>query len=89
MGPSLTPCPAGAAANSLIDSAYSGPSVTNASGDGQWMQDNAFVDVQTVNYWSNTPFTGASAFFASFDLGNVAPAAKSNVYRVWPVQSGQ
>lgn len=88
-GPSLSPCPAGAASDSLIDSGYSSPAVTNAYGDGQWMQENAFVDVQTVNYWSNTPFTAISAFFANFDLGNVAPAARSNVYRVWPVRSGQ
>ena len=88
-GDSLFFCPDSAAATSLIDRTVPGelhPKVSNTRGDGLWAPDDAFVDVQSAQYWSATSTGTSVAWFANLFFGYVNTESTSDVYWIWAVR---
>ena len=77
--------------HSLIDFAYYGPALLNASGTSRWTEGNPFVGVQTSIYWSRTTYSGYSAVAWGVYLygGYVGGGNKTGTGYVWPVRAGQ
>jgi hypothetical protein len=75
----------------LISYDYSYPALSNAKGDEQWKEGDAFSGVQTGNYWSSTAYVGGTgnAWFVYLGNGGVGYDDKANTAYVWPVRSGQ
>jgi len=80
-------CPLANASDSLIDSSLSVPSVVNASGDGQWMADDAFILSMEFLFWSATVLDADKAWLAFLTNGLVATTAKSFPADVLPVRA--
>ena len=76
---------------SLIDFACHGPALSNAAGTGQWTSGNAFIGVQSANYWSSTTDSSSTtnAWYVSLLNGYVNSINKPNTYYVWPVRAGK
>jgi hypothetical protein len=86
---------------SLLDLAFSDPALSNAAGTAQWVEGDAFYDVQSTDddtypnsyYWSSTTTAWDStlAWFVNPFRGNTWVAWKTGdlVATVWPVRGGQ
>ena len=78
---------------SLLDLAYSTPTLSNAAGTAKWSDGDAFTGVQSgYFYWSSTTIAGLTdyAWNVNLDVGYVDDGAKMlEPYYVWPVRSGQ
>jgi hypothetical protein len=74
----------------MVDTEYSwpGPSLSNATGTGQWTEGNVFSKVQTNLYWSSTTYTKLSSAAWCMYLGNGKENYyfKGGTYYVWPVR---
>jgi hypothetical protein len=64
------------ASQGIVDTSFSSPAVTNAAGDGPWMEEDAFV--RPLFAWA-----------LNFANGNVYERVNGNTYYVMPVRSGQ
>lgn len=86
VGSNLIPCPAGAAASSLIDSlAVGSPKVVSGTGQVTWSEGDVFDGVQSTGYWSSDQVDGFNAWSANLLNGNVT-AAEDGFRFVWPVR---
>jgi hypothetical protein len=77
---------------SLIDFAYTTPSLSNATGDGKWSPGDAFTDVRTdSSYWASTSRTTVAwGWYVNMNYGhNYYNTKAGNIYYVWPVRGGQ
>lgn len=76
---------------SIIHAGYSNPALSNAAGDAQWAEGDAFYGVRTHYYWSSTTYVGntGNAWRLLPNNGADGPASKTNTYYVWPVRGGQ
>ncbi len=75
----------------LPDRTYSIPTLSNAKGDGQWIEGDAFTGVQSwTGYWSATTMASdANRAWGVWLLnGSVFWSIKSNAFNVWCVRSG-
>jgi hypothetical protein len=77
---------------SLIDFAHYDPALSNALGDGQWQEGDAFTNVRSSTYWSSTTVTGdsAKAWCVTPKYGYPARFSKSPTtrYYFWAVRDG-
>lgn len=80
-------CPAENAVDSLVDSSFLSPALGNASGDGPWAPDDAFVGVDDDLYWSSVGAGGGTAWVADLYNGDITTHTKSDTASVWPVRS--
>jgi Protein of unknown function (DUF1566) len=76
---------------SLIDDAYSVPSLSNAAGTGQWTEGDAFSGVQSSYYCSSSTYVYTPTFARIVSLldGLVSYDHKTVTRYVWPVRGGQ
>lgn len=76
---------------SLIDVAYAGPALSSASGKSQWVSGDAFIGVQSDDYWSSTTYSSNSSFawYVFLFDGYVSYDDKTSTSYVWPVRAGQ
>ncbi len=74
-----------------MNSNFSSPTVSNAKGDEQWTEGDAFSGVQSTYYWSSTSFAVGSPAAWDVSLGNglVEGGSKTITSCVWPVRGGQ
>jgi hypothetical protein len=80
-------CPLGSAADSLVNTNFSSPTVSNAVGDAQWMEGDAFVGVESGPYWSATETGALGAWFVSLNDGVSSGTNKDcSICYVWPVR---
>ncbi len=80
--------------NSLLDSEYYGPALSNAAGTAQHgavSANDAFSGVVSGGYWSSTTVAGntAYAWIVSLGYGVVGGGTKASSGYVWPVRAGQ
>ncbi len=75
----------------IIDSNYIRPALSNMAGTGKWSEGNTFWGVQSSYYWSATTHTGNSfyAWYVNFYDGFVSNSVKNFPCYVWPVRGGQ
>lgn len=76
---------------SLIDREFVYPALSNAAGNGQWTEGDAFSGVQGV-YWSSTSYVGnpEGAWAGGIVSGQVGGLSKNLVSEyVWPVRGGK
>lgn len=74
----------------FIDSTYTNPALSNAAGDGQWSEGDAFIGVQTDHYYySSTPYLNypGYAWVISMNDSNDVNYSMLSTYYVWPVRS--
>jgi len=66
------------------------PFVTDAAGTGLWTEGDAFVGVQSGDYWSATEYALDNSYAWSVTLtdGTVTGTLKTTLMNVWPVRSG-
>jgi hypothetical protein len=89
-GSTLSPCPAEAAGDSLVNSSFSDPTVVNTRGDAQWLEGDTFIDVESWWYWSSVESSSTSAWAASLSTGAILAGTKDgNNFRMWPVRRHQ
>jgi hypothetical protein len=77
---------------SLLHFGFSGPTVPNTAGTGQWTTDgDPFIDVRSDYYWSSSTVAGSplSVWYVDLVSGLVANATRTHEYYVWPVRGGQ
>jgi hypothetical protein len=81
---------------SLVDLEYVNPPLSNAAGNGKWMEGDAFFGVRSdpYSYWSSTSvayFTSYQAAWVLHGFGKLQLAGKSTCTSccVWPVRGGQ
>lgn len=76
---------------SLIDYEYYNPALSNAAGNGQWTQSDAFSGVQSANYWSSTSyvFIPQNAWNVGLQFGQAHYNAKTTAFYLWPVRGGE
>ncbi len=82
-------CPATAVPDSLINSNFTNPAVSNTAGTGQWIEGDPFVGVQSTGYWSATENDADTAFGVGLNVGLVNDGSKTMNVFVWPVRDGQ
>ena len=77
--------------HSLIDYGQWDPALSNTSGLGRWAEDDPFINVQSVNYWSSTTYANNPdlAWYVILNVGAVGNNGKVNGYYVWCVRGGQ
>jgi len=70
---------------------YINPALSSASGTSQWASGDAFIGVQSTNYWSSTTDSSSTtnAWYVSLLNGYVNSINKPNTYYVWPVRAGK
>ncbi len=77
----------------MMDKTYMFPALSNAVGNDNWTEGDAFTDVQTETglYWSSSTNMEDKfvAWYANIGLGNVYDEHKSLKNAVWPVRKGQ
>ena len=74
------------ASTGLVDGSFS-PAVANATGDGQWMTEDAFFEVQSNLYWSATDVDINSAAWAvNLSDGGLFQVDGGTSNYVWPVR---
>ncbi len=76
---------------SLVDTHYINPVLSNGAGTDQWSEGDAFDNVQSDYYWSVTPHAGdtAGAWYVGMHYGWVGYGHKSyNFFYVWCVRGG-
>ena len=81
---------------SLVNKNYISPALSNAAGDGQWVEGDAFISVQSGAwqiYWSATTVVigGVTAWYVQLEDGQMAYINKSGVLdgAIWCVRGGQ
>lgn len=89
VGISIFQCPTSAAEDSLINTKFVGPAVSNAAGTAQWSEGDAFVGVVSATHWSATEAGAGSIWVAVTYRGFNSRLPKSWVLYVWPVRDGQ
>lgn len=69
---------------------YSGPALSNAKGDGQWVSGDAFNNVQLF-FWSATTYAvyTSHAWYMHMGNGVVSYSFKTDYMNVWCVRGGQ
>ena len=87
-GSLLSPCPATAAATSLVDSSVGPPNVVNSAGTGVWTAGDPFVGVESSNYWSSTIDPGdlTIAWEALLNIAQIGQLDRSDTLFIWPVR---
>jgi len=77
----------------MIDKTYMFPAISNAVGNDNWTEGDAFSDVETETglYWSSSTNMEDQfvAWYANIGLGNVYDEHKSLKNAVWPVRRRQ
>jgi hypothetical protein len=87
--PTIGVCPTGNAANSLLNTNFGSPALSNAAGVAQWDTDgDAFVGVLSNLYWSATENESDAtlAWYAHLNDGSVTYTTKTTFLYVWPVR---
>ena len=69
-----------------MDSLVGPPTVVNTTGTGVWIADDAFVGVQSSEYWSSTVFNAGLSMAADLGVGIVGGNTKTLDNYVWPVR---
>lgn len=81
-------CPVGNASDSLANTNFTSPALSNAAGDGKWKQDNPFIDANPLSAWSSTEFDDVEAYFLEVGTGEVIVDSKAVSFNdTWPVRS--
>jgi len=76
--------------HSLVDYAFVDPALSNGAGTAQWIEGDAFSDVQSTGYWSSSTYAGSSiAWGVSMFGGVVGNDFKSVPEFVWLCRGGQ
>ena len=90
-GASVGICPAANASDSLVNSNFNSPTVSNTAGDGQWSEGDPFVGVQSGRFWSATEHDAGGAWVVGLLNGSVfvGDVNEDNSDFVWPVRGGQ
>lgn len=70
----------------FMSPAYDNPALVNTVGYAQWSEGDAFIGVQSNNYWSSTD-DFSLAFAAHIDDGYMFKHYQYRSYYVWPVRS--
>ena len=72
----------------LPDRTYAGPALSNAKGDAQWTDGNAFSNVQSYGYWSSTAYaySPSVAWYVSLSNCYVDSYYKTSSDYVWCVR---
>ena len=87
--PTIGVCPTGNAVNSLVNTNFGSPALSNAAGVATWDTDgDAFVGVLSNLYWSVTENDATRAWYAHLNDGSVTNTTKVTFLYVWPVRSG-
>ena len=76
---------------SLIDREFVYPALSNAAGNGQWTEGDAFSGVRPTHYWSSTsePDRPVSVQIITLSIGDIYGAEKPGLPPVWPVRGGK
>ena len=76
---------------SLIAIAYTNPCISNTYGNGQWVPDNPFINIQSSLYWSSTTQNSNTnnAWYVRMDNSKTLWSSKSGTLYVWPVRGGK
>jgi hypothetical protein len=78
--------------HSLLHFGFARPALANAAGTAQWTQNDAFVNVQSSEYWSSSTEADIPESFSwSVNLGNGTATvhSRADFARVWPVRGGR
>jgi hypothetical protein len=80
-------CPAWAKSESLVNTRFTSPALSNAEGGAIWSEGDAFVGVQQV-YWSSEEYDadGAWALGLNNGFGGWMFKSVSEGYYIWPVR---
>jgi hypothetical protein len=75
----------------LISYDYSYPALSNAKGDEQWKEGDAFSGVQANFYWLSAADASNAygAWYVYLGYGSVGIGSKAFTWYVWPVRGGQ
>jgi hypothetical protein len=75
---------------SLVDYEYWYPALSNTEGTWQWTEGDAFVGIQSDDYWSSTSNVAGpqGAWYVHLGAGLVNAYFKARSYYVWPVRGG-
>jgi hypothetical protein len=79
-------CSSSLADESLIDSNYSFPSVSNAEGNARWTEGDPFVGVVSGGHWSATGDVNNFAWGVTLMNGQVIVNTRDFVVRAWAVR---
>jgi hypothetical protein len=71
----------------FVDTTYTYPALSNAAGDDQCTEGDAFTGVQSTHYWSSTELDTDDAWDVYMGSGNAHYGSKGDGYYVWPVRS--
>jgi hypothetical protein len=76
---------------SLINYGYVNPALSNAAGNGQWQEGDAFSGVQSTIYWSSSTLASEprEAWYVYLLNGLTSPLSKDYDRAVWPVRGGK
>jgi hypothetical protein len=76
---------------SLIDFGFFAPALSNAAGTGIWTEGDAFLGVQSRDYWSSTTLadTPVYAWDVVLSVGSIVAVGKGGIFLVWPVRGGE
>ena len=66
---------------------YDYPALVNTVGDAQWSEGDAFIGVQSGDYWSSNEYEPIYAWYAAMLGGNMHYHSKDYSHYVWPVRS--
>lgn len=91
--PVIELCPAANAVDSLVNTNFRSPTVSNAKGTAKWTTDgDAFIGVETDWYWAATEVEGSPfpiAWRVYLFHGGLDNTNKNTLHSVWPVRGGQ
>ena len=75
---------------SLLHYGVYNPALPDTAGTGKWSEGNPFTGVQSLHYWSSTPYDAFSdhAWHVCMYNGYTYYYHKSHGYHVWPVRAG-
>ena len=75
---------------SMVDTRFTNPALSNAGGTGHWIPGDAFFGVKSMLYWSSSPNVNnpAEIWYVDLSDGDVYSGSVAVVY-VWPVRGGQ
>jgi hypothetical protein len=75
----------------IVDDRYTNPAISNATGTGQWKENDVFLRVQNY-YWTSTKFVWTlctnqfKAHYVRFYHGKVGDDCIDDFHYVWPVR---
>ncbi len=72
----------------MVDKRYKEPALSNAEGEDQWKEDDAFSGVQTFLYLSSTADAKNTnnRWAVNFGSGYMSSVNKTSKYFMWPVR---